>query len=298
MPALITPFHADGSVNTSIVPSLVDMHLAAGVGGLYLCGSTGEGLFMSVEERKTMTEAVTAAMRAKEADKRVPVVVMVACENVDDAVALAVHAKEAGADAISAVTPPGKPKNADSAAEYWTKIAGAADLPFYLYWVAETADQSVTPESFLAKMKTVPNFAGFKFTDKNFYKFQQLMALGAQAGGVNGVTGPDEMMVGGFIMGSDGCIGSTYNIYPKLAIRAHKSFLAGDNKQATECQWAMNKIINLLLTLVPCVQTGIKIIYRRKYGMDVGTTKPALAAAPTQAQEDALMAALEDCVFE
>eukprot|EP00911_Craspedida_sp_UC1_P002116 UC1_evm1s1628 len=98
-------------------------------------------------------------------------------------------------------------------------------------------------------MKTVPNFAGFKFTDKNFYKFQQLMALGAQAGGVNGVTGPDEMMVGGFIMGSDGCIGSTYNIYPKLAICAYKSFLAGDNKQATECQWAMNKIINLLLTL-------------------------------------------------
>lgn len=68
-------------------------------------------------------------------------------------------------------------------------------------------------------MQDVPNFAGFKFTDKNFYKFQQLMAFGEPLG-VNGVTGPDEMMVAGFIMGSDGCIGSTYNIYPKLAIRA------------------------------------------------------------------------------
>lgn len=42
------------------------------------------------------------------------------------------------------------------------------------------------------------------------------------------VTGPDEMMVAGLAMGSDGAIGSTYNIYPKTAVRLYNAFRSGD----------------------------------------------------------------------
>lgn len=295
IPALVTPFKADGSVNVAAVDPLVKFHIDAGSCGFYLCGSTGEGLACSLDERKAMTAATMAAVGKY--DSKLPVVVMVAAGTAEDAVNLAVHAESVGASAVSSVVPPDAPGNIDAAVEYWTKIAGATKLPFYLYWIAATADQDTTPEAFIERMQTVPNFAGFKFTDKNFYKFQQLMACGEKIG-VNGVTGPDEMMVAGFIMGSDGAIGSTYNVYPKLAIRAYKSFLAGDNKQATACQAAMNKIINILLSKFPRIQTGLKIIYKEKYGIDCGTTKAATAAPPTAEQTSGLMAALEGCVWE
>ena len=52
VPALVTPFKEDGSVNTDIVPELIEFHISAGVGGFYLCGNTGEGKAQTPEERK------------------------------------------------------------------------------------------------------------------------------------------------------------------------------------------------------------------------------------------------------
>lgn len=60
----------------------------------------------------------------------------------------------------------------------------------------------------------------------------------------------------------------------------------------------MNKIINILLTRFPRIQTGLKIIYKEKYGIDCGNTKAATAAPATAEQVRELMQALDGCVFE
>jgi dihydrodipicolinate synthase/N-acetylneuraminate lyase len=92
IPALVTPFHPDGGVNIDVVPSLVQYQIAAGVSGFYVCGNTGEGFVCTVDERKTMLEAVVKANGGK-----VPIMVHVGACPVSDAVALAQHAKEARA---------------------------------------------------------------------------------------------------------------------------------------------------------------------------------------------------------
>ena len=58
---MVTPFHADGSLNLAAVPAMVEFHIDAGVGGFYLCGNTGEGKACTVDERKLYAKAVVDA---------------------------------------------------------------------------------------------------------------------------------------------------------------------------------------------------------------------------------------------
>ena len=99
-PALITPLDDSDQVNEGVVQDLVDWHLEAGVNGFYVAGGTGEGLLLSLQQRKDLTEAV---MRAT--DGRATVIVHVGSVSTKAAVNLAQHANAVGAGAISAIPP-------------------------------------------------------------------------------------------------------------------------------------------------------------------------------------------------
>ena len=99
--ATYTPFREDGSVNLDLIPAMIDYMIESGVSGFYVCGSTGEGESMSVEERKQVAQASVSATKG-----RLPVVVQVGHNSVESACELARHAAEVGADAISTLPPP------------------------------------------------------------------------------------------------------------------------------------------------------------------------------------------------
>eukprot|EP00927_Polykrikos_kofoidii_P003188 TRINITY_DN11269_c0_g1_i1.p1 TRINITY_DN11269_c0_g1~~TRINITY_DN11269_c0_g1_i1.p1 ORF type:complete len:335 (-),score=64.10 TRINITY_DN11269_c0_g1_i1:233-1183(-) len=287
VPALITPFTADGSaVKVDVVPALVKLHLDAGVGGFYLCGNTGEGFACTVAERKVMVEATMAAVAGAK-----PVVVHVGACPLEDAIELAKHAKECNCAGVASVVPLDKPNNLAAAAEYFAAVGAVTDLPFYVYWVAANADTSVNAEQFLEAMKGVPNFQGVKFTDSNFFLFQQLHYLAPSVLGhpINAITGPDEIAVAGLAMGSDGAIGSTYNIQPKLNVAMHAAFRAGDVGRAMKLQEQLNVVIAQLIKSCDCksrnlnIIAGLKAVYRAR-GLDVG---PCRAAAATELTEEA-----------
>ena len=100
VPAVFTPMQPDGSLNLDLVRPMTDQLIDQGVGGLYVCGSTGEGPSLTREERMAVAEAYIAA-----AEGRVPVIVQVGHNSIQEAQALAAHAQAAGANAISAVPP-------------------------------------------------------------------------------------------------------------------------------------------------------------------------------------------------
>jgi dihydrodipicolinate synthase/N-acetylneuraminate lyase len=273
IPAIVTPFDADGKVNVEVAKKLVNHHLDCGVGGFYVCGNTGEGAEMEVDERKKMAKAVVEAVA-----KKVPVMIHVGgCEEADACV-LAAHAKEIGADATSSM-----PRGADLAAvaSYFTAIGGAADLPFYVSWVPSTISDTHA-DDFLNAMKHVPHMAGIKYTDKNFFKFQQIMARAMPLLGrtLNCLTGPDEMNIAGMAMGSHGAIGSTYNLMPKLNVAMYNAFHAGRVKEATKIQEQCNEVIELLLKHCKInaggpgtnIISGLKMAYKER-GFDCGEAK-------------------------
>lgn len=295
IPALITPFTDGGDVDVAAVDKIVDFLLQRGAQGLYVCGSTGEGLGQTVAQRKTMCAAAVQACAG-----RVPVMVMVSAPKVEDSKELARHAEETGADAISCIAPPGQPGQFDAAVTYWKEIGASCQLPFYVYWIAATADKSVTPEKFVAAMAGIPTFQGVKFTDTDFFKFQQLLALGVP----NAVTGPDEMMVAGLAMGSHGAIGSTYNVQLRRACKVFTTFRAGKVKEATELQWRMNRMIASLIELCNCAErgtniiAGIKLILQKHYKLPITTRCTSLVTPLSPENERLLLQAAAQCEIE
>lgn len=275
LPALCTPFDDQLKLATDRVPVLIRSLLDAGSNGFFICGGTGEGRTMSVAERRDMCEAATRSVA-----RQVPVIFHVGGTTTEDAVALSRMAASLGADAVASVAPVDQPNNLDAAVRHYAAIGAAGDLPFYVYWLAKDADQGVTPVRFLEAMKQVPNFAGVKFTDPNFFLFQQLIDL--SKGQINAITGPDEMCVAGMAMGSDGAIGTTYNIMPKLFIKMRRDFYAGRVREATEAQVNANKVIALLITVG--VLAGVKAMLGWR-GTPVGPPRPPLVPLTTENEQ-------------
>ena len=240
-PALVTPFTDDGNgVATARVDPLIRHLLDAGAQGFFVCGGTGEGVAMTVDERKAMTEATVASVAGA-----VPLIFQVGATSTDHAVELARHAAQTGADAVASVAPLDHPNDLRAAVEYYKAIGAATALPFYVYWIAGTADQSVTAEQYLEAMATVPNFSGIKFTDSNLFFFQRLIEL--SAGEINAISGPDELCLPAMVMGSDAAIGSTFNVMPRIFVAMRHAFETGDIRRAMDLQLQANRVIAVLI---------------------------------------------------
>ena len=132
-PALVTPFTDDGSaLAPERVAPLIGHLLEQGSKGFFVCGGTGEGIAMSVSERKAMADATIAAVSGQ-----VPLILQVGATATDNAVELAKHAAQAGADAVASVAPVDRPNDLEAAVAHYTAI-GAASAPRGLGRSAET----------------------------------------------------------------------------------------------------------------------------------------------------------------
>lgn len=268
LPALCTPFDDAGrDVAPARLAPLVGHLLGAGATGFFVCGSTGEGAALSVPERRLVAETVIAAVA-----RAVPVIVQVGATATENAVELARHAAACGADAVASVAPVHRPNDLDAAVEHYAAVGAATDLPFYVYWIAQTADRQVTAEQYLEAMERVPNFAGVKFTDTNFFLFEGLVDL--SGGRLNMVSGPDEMCLAGMVMGSDAAIGTTYNIMPRVFVAMRRAFEAGDVRQAMSLQVRANRVIRLLVR-TGAVLAAVKAMLGWR-GLPVGPVRPPL----------------------
>lgn len=265
LPALCTPFDDSGrELAIDRVAPLVGALIDAGSSGLFVCGGTGEGAAMSVAERKSMAATTASAVAGA-----VPLILQVGATSTENAVELAHHASSLPIDAVASVAPVDAPNDLRAAVDHYAAIGAATDLPFYVYWLARTADQNVTAAQYLEAMRAVPNFAGIKFTDTNFYLFQQLVDL--SEGQLNLITGPDEMCVAGMVMGSDAAIGTTYNVMPKRYVEMRRAFEAGDIRRAMDCQVEANRIISTFIKHGVLASVKALLGWRN---LPVGPTRP------------------------
>jgi N-acetylneuraminate lyase len=201
-PAMVTPMHDDGSHRVESVAPLVEKLVKEGAGGLYLCGSTGQGPLLTVEERKAVAEAAVAAGAG-----RLPIMVQVGAVRVEDCIELARHAASIGADAVSSVGPLYYPPSLRSAMEHYRRIGEATDLPFYAY---NFALPDCPVDAFVEALLRVPNIRGIKFTNRDTYELARLKI--ASGDRLNVLSGADECFLAAKAQGADGAIGSTQNV--------------------------------------------------------------------------------------
>tara|TARA_R110002049_G_scaffold4601_5_gene32291 strand:+ start:412118 stop:413065 length:948 start_codon:yes stop_codon:yes gene_type:complete len=240
--ATYTPLDPNGNVNVAMVAPVVEYLLQRGVNGLYVCGSTGEGMSLSSSERMVVAEAYVKAV-----DGRVPVMVQVGHNSISESRRLAEHAKQIAADAISATCPSYfKVSDVSTLVQCMAEIAGAAkDLPFYYYHIPVLTGSQLDMVQFLkCGGDRIGNLVGLKYTDTKLFEFQECLEL--EDARFDVVWGCDEMLLGALATGGRAGIGSTYNIATPLYHQIINAFTQGDLNEARRLQSLSVKMIRTL----------------------------------------------------
>lgn len=275
IPAFYACYDDAGNVSLDRVRELTRYMIKKGVKGVYVNGSSGECIYLTVAERKAILEALM-----EEAKGKLTVICHVACNNTRESMELAAHAEACGVDAIASIPPIYFHLPEHSVAKYWNDISSAApNTEFVIYNIPQLAGTALTM-SLLGEMLKNPNVIAVKNSSMPVQDIQMFKDAGVAARGENGFAvfnGPDEQFISGRVMGADGGIGGTYAAMPELFLKADELVRAGKLDQARPVQYATDNIIYALCACKGNMYAVIKEVLRRREGLDIGGVRAPLA---------------------
>ncbi|WP_068776594.1 dihydrodipicolinate synthase family protein [Paenibacillus sp. FJAT-26967] len=237
--AMYSAYDEGGKVDQARVRKLARSYVNTGVKGLYVGGSSGEGILQNAEERKRVVEAVLEEVKGE-----LTVIVHIGANSTPESVELARHAEQHGADAISAV-PSIYYRLPESAVEnHWQHMIDSTSLPFIIYHIPQTTGFQLSA-ALLGRMAEQDKVIGVKMSGESTFELQQFKEIGGPDFLV--FNGPDEQFLAGRIMGADGGIGGTYGVMPELFCVLNRLYEQGRREEAQVLQVKINGIIKSLL---------------------------------------------------
>jgi 4-hydroxy-tetrahydrodipicolinate synthase len=238
-PALVTPFTDDGkAVDEERLRTLVDHCLELGVHGVVPCGTTGEFVNMTTEEKRRVIKIVI-----DEVNGRVPVIAGTGASGTDQTVEMTRYAKDAGATAALIVTPFYlKPADRGIYEHYYT-IANEVDIPIILYNIPQCTGLDL-PWQMVEDLAQIPNIVGVKDSSGQL-KFI-LAVLEKVRDKINVLCGHDEVVVAGLAAGCSGAILASANVIPDIWVQIYNHVKKGELQQARELQYKVQKTARII----------------------------------------------------
>ena len=222
--AAVTPLTSTGEhVDTLGIASLVAFYAASGLDGLLILGTTGEGILLSVAERRAATEEYLRCSQG-----RMPVMVHCGAQSTRDTSALAEHAARNGAAGVAVIAPPYFALDETAIEHHFVVAARAcAPAPFYVYEFAARSGYAV-PLPVIERLRdTAPNFTGLKVSDAPFERVQPYVLPGLDV-----FIGAEELIHRGLAVGAVGAVSGLAAALPELTVRAVRSGSAQDSAAA------------------------------------------------------------------
>ena len=271
-PAFYACYDSEGNVSTQATKDFVEYLIGKGVSGLYVGGSSGECIYLSVEERKQTLEAVMEVAKG-----RIAIIAHVACNNTKDSQELARHAESLGVDAIAAIPPIYFRLPERAIAKYWNDISAAApNTDFVIYNIPQLAGVALTLSLFDEMLKN-PRVIGVKNSSmpiQDIQMFKRQAAINNKE--VVVFNGPDEQFVGGRIIGADGGIGGTYGVMPELFVKLNGLIESGDFENAGKLQDDIDEVIYTMCSANGNMYAVAKAALKKLSGIDLGGVREPL----------------------
>lgn len=271
-PAFYACYDSEGNVSTQATKDFVEYLIDKGVAGLYVGGSSGECIYLSVEERKQTLEAVMEVAKG-----RIAIIAHVACNNTKDSRELARHAESLGVDAIAAIPPIYFRLPERAIAKYWNDISAAApNTDFVIYNIPQLAGVALTLSLFDEMLKN-PRVIGVKNSSmpiQDIQMFKRQAAINNKE--VVVFNGPDEQFVGGRIIGADGGIGGTYGVMPELFVKLNSLIESGDFENAGKLQDDIDEVIYTMCSANGNMYAVAKAALKKLSGIDLGGVREPL----------------------
>jgi 4-hydroxy-tetrahydrodipicolinate synthase len=224
--ALVTPMHADGSVDYDALRKLIDWHIAEGTNCIGVVGTTGESPTVSIEEHREIIR-----VSVEQAAGRVPIMAGCGANSTREAIELSEYAKKVGADCTLQVVPYYNKPTQEGIYQHFKAIVEAVDIPVVLYNVPGRTVADMTPETAL-RLAKLPGVIGIKEATGNLERAAWLIKQAPK--GFSIYSGDDPTAVGLMLLGGHGNVSVTANVAPRGMSDLCKAAMAQDAKRAVD----------------------------------------------------------------
>ena len=204
--AAVTPLSEDGSaLDADAIPPYVAFLESHGADGIFACGTTGEGVLLTMDERRRAVEAFRAALSGV-------LIVHAGAQTTPDTDALAEHARDIGADAVAVIPPPYFALDADALTAHFVAAArAAAPLPFYCYAFTARSGYPLPVEVVRRIGGSVDNLAGLKVSEAPFERVEPYLDLGLPV-----MIGSEPLIGAGLARGALGTVSGMSAAFPDV----------------------------------------------------------------------------------
>ena len=272
--ALITPMDAGEQVNIPVLREIVEYQIQKGVEGFYCCGSSGEALLLSHEERQLIVKTV-----AEQVAGRVPVIAHVGTLRTRDTVMLARRAIDDGASAVSMIPPYYYKFSQAEILGYYEDVVAEAKVPVIIYNIPQFTGISFTKEnagSLLEREEVI----GVKHTSSDLYGLERMKSAFPDKLYFNGF---DETFLSALSAGADSAIGTTVNLFAPRFTKIRDLFKAGNIVEAQVEQTKANTCVELLVKYG--IFNGVKYALTLQ-GFESGSCRAPFKPLTAEAKEE------------
>jgi len=224
--ALITPFR-DGRIDEKALSDLVEWQIKNGTNGLVPMGTTGESPTVSHQEHKLVVKIVVDT-----ATGRVPVIAGAGSNNPVEALDYALHAQQAGADAVLCVAGYYNRPSQEGLYQHFKSIHDATDIPIIVYNIPPRVIVDIRPET-MARLSRLPRIVGVKDATAELSRVSLERQLIDE--NFSYLSGEDMTAIAYNAQGGKGCISVTANVAPMLCASMQAASLRGDYEAALQC---------------------------------------------------------------
>lgn len=205
-------------INVDWTKNLASFLLDREVDGLYPCGTTGEMLYLTTQERKLIAETILQTRNEKKSSALV--YIHTGAARVDDTIELTLHAYSIGADGVGIVTPWYFRIDDLALFNFYDTIFKnvPSDFPVYVYNIPQLSGNDLKPSTIAQLKELYPNMVGIKYSYSDFNRLKEYVALK----GVDVLVGPDVQMVESIVVGAVGTVSGLSSVYPELFCKIYK----------------------------------------------------------------------------
>lgn len=237
--ALVTPFTEEKDVNYEELGRLIEFQIENGTDAIIICGTTGEPVTMSEEERLSVISYTIEKVR-----KRIPVIAGTGGNSTAQVINFSKKVEAAGADGLLIVTPYYNKATQNGLYEHYKAVADAVKLPIILYNVPSRTGVNILPDTAARLGKEVENIMALKEASGNISQVAEVIRKAE--GALEIYAGNDDQIVPILSLGGVGVISVLANIAPKDVHKMASAYLAGDTKMSRELQLKYVELIQAL----------------------------------------------------
>lgn len=237
--AIVTPMHADGSVNYEEFRKLLEFQIENGTDAIIVCGTTGEASTLSHEEHLDVIRYCVEVV-----NHRIPVIAGTGSNCTETAIYLSAEAEKYGADGLLLVSPYYNKATQNGLYAHFKAVAESVKIPIVLYNVPGRTGCNILPETVVRLCKDVENIVGVKEASGNISQIARLAALAD--GAVDIYSGNDDQIVPIMSLGGKGVISVLSNVAPRQTHDICAKYLEGDVKESCRLQLEALELCNVL----------------------------------------------------